>query len=564
MVLAIRIFILSKPTGSAWTHPGHIVSLAIILLGTIVPHTFGFETRSIDGRNNNVQNHSWGSANSQLLRLVPPEYEDGKAQPSGAARPNVRKISNIVAVQDAPVYNKKNATDMLWQWGQFLDHDIDLTGAAMPPEPYPISIPSGDPYFDPQFTGTQEMPLNRSGYDHATGLTTDNPRQQLNHITAFIDASMVYGSNPIRARALRTNDGTGRLKTSPGNFLPFNTQGLPNAGGPDPTLFVAGDIRANEQVGLTSMHTVFVREHNRLATTINGRSRKLTGDQIYERARARVGALIQVVTYQEFLPVLLGPNALTPYTGYDASVNPGISNIFSTAAYRVGHSMLSPELLRLRKNGKPIPEDNLALRQAFFSPWRITNEGGIEPLLRGLAKNRAQEVDAYIIDDVRNFLFGPPGAGGFDLASINLQRGRDHGLPSYNDVRLAYGLSPAVTFADLTQNPEVQQSLASVYGTVEQLDVWLGGLAEDHRPGAMVGELFYTILVDQFERLRDGDRFFYLNSFLHHQIKKLEKTTLADILRRNTTIGREIQDNVFLLPHKHHEHHGRHKEHHSH
>ena len=542
------IFPLNTLTFSAWTQSGLIVILVIALLGAIVPHTFGFETRSIDGRNNNSQNPSWGSSNSQLLRKVTPDYEDGIAQPSGADRPNVREISNTVAAQEKPIYNEKKASDMIWQWGQFIDHDIDLTGGN-PKEPFPIHIPPGDQYFDPQATGTQEMPLSRSVYDPTTGTASNNPRQQMNQITAFIDASMVYGSNPIRARALRTKDGTGRLKTSAGNLLPFNTEGLPNDGGLDPTLFVAGDIRANEQVGLTAMHTLFMREHNRLARTIFRQSPDLSGDQIYERARAWVGALIQVVTYQEFLPVLLGTNALKPYTGYDASVNPGISNIFSTAAYRLGHSMLSPELLRLKKNGKPIPEGNLALRDAFFSPWRITNERGIDPLLRGLIRNRAQEVDVYIIDDVRNFLFGSPGSGGFDLASLNLQRGRDHGLPSYNDFRLAYGLTPAATFADITRNRALRRRLASVYGTVEKVDVWIGGLAEGHRRGAMVGELLHTILVNQFEGLRDGDRFFYRNIFRHYQIKRLEKTTLADIIRRNTNIGPEIQDNVFVIPH---------------
>ena len=168
--------------------------------------------------------------------------------------------------------------------------------------------------------------------------------------------------------------------------------------------------------------------------------------------------------------------------------------------------MLSPQLLRLKKDGRPIKEGNLALRKAFFSPWRLTQEGGIDPLLHGLATQRAQAIDPFIIDDVRNFLFGPPGAGGFDLASLNLQRGRDHGLPSYNEVRIAYGLPPAVTFGDTSSHSVIQERLQAVYGTVEYVDVWIGGLAEDHRRGGMVGELFFRILVDQFERLRDGDR----------------------------------------------------------
>ena len=560
------IFLLNTPTFSTLTQSGLFISLIITLWATItIPQAFALEARSIDGRNNNIQNPSWGSAKSQLLRYVDPDYEDGIAQPSGADRPNVREISNAVVAQENPIYNEKHASDFIWQWGQFIDHDITLSDEARPAEPFLIDVPTGDPDFDPLSTGTQVILLNRSVYDPATGTASDNPRQQINELTSYIDASMVYGSDQKRAMALRANDGTGRLKTSHGNLLPFNTGGLPNLDDQSNPMqfFVAGDIRANEQVGLTAMHTLFMREHNRVADRMHAHFPRLGEDEIYEAARARVGALIQVITYKEFLPMLLGPNALKPYTGYKRKVNAGIATEFSAAAYRVGHTLLSPVLLRLQRNGQPIPEGNLPLQEAFLVPWRITNEGGIEPLLRGLATNRAQKVDNYVIDDVRNFLFGPPGAGGFDLASLNLQRGRDHGLPAYNDVRLALGLTPALDFDDITKNQEVQKRLKSVYGNVNQVDLWIGALSEDHRPGAMVGELIYTILVDQFERLRDGDRFFYQNIFPYYQIKKLGKTTLADIIRRNTNIGPEIQDNVFLLPHKHHGH-SRHKDHHSH
>lgn len=556
----------------SWIRSVFVVSLMIPLIGTFLPETFAqengrndgrnirdhkprdswnnLEIRAIDGKNNNVENPDWGSMDSQLLRKARPDYENGSWTPSGYNRPNVRDISNTVAAQKNPIFNEKSASDFIWQWGQFIDHDITLSDEGRPLEPFHIQIPTGDPEFDPQSTGTQQIILNRSIYDPATGTNSNNPRQQINQLTAFIDGSVVYGSDPIRAKALRANDGTGRLKTSQGNLLPFNTSGLPNFGGSGPNLFVAGDIRANEQLGLTAMHTLFMREHNRLADRIHEASPRLSDDAIYEAARAWVGALIQVITYKEFLPVLLGRNALKPYNGYKREVNPGITTEFSTAAYRVGHTLLSPVLHRLEKNGQPIPAGNLPLREAFLVPSRLINEGGIEPLLRGLASNPAQEIDNYVIDDVRNFLFGLPGEGGFDLISLNLQRGRDHGLPSYNDVRLAYGLSPAVSFADITKTREVQQRLESAYGSVELVDLWMGAVSEDHRGGAMVGELIYTILVDQFKRLRDGDRFFYLNAFPTFEIKKLEETTLADIIRRNTTIDREIQDKVFLVPQK--------------
>ncbi len=417
-------FALKMPQSNRLQRAAFMMMTLVTALGVSSQDLQAFEPRTIDGENTNIHNPEWGRANTPLLRLMDSDYTDGKKEPSGTNRLSARAISNIVVAQTHLTQNAKHASDFVWQWGQFIDHDIDLTEEAHPTEPHNIQIPTGDTHFDPHNTGTQVMPFTRSAYADLQ----NTPRQQVNHITALLDASMVYGSDPIRAHALRTNDGTGRLKMSKGRFLPYNIAGLPNAGGPDPSLFLAGDIRANEQIGLTAMHTLFVREHNRLAKIIRHNHRALTGDEIYERARRKVGALIQVITYNEFLPVLLGKHALRPYRGYKPWVNPSIANVFSTAAYRFGHSMLSPQLLRLKKNGRPIRAGHLPLREAFFAPWRITTEQGIAPVLRGLASQRAQNIDPYVIDDVRNFLFGLPGNGGFDLASLNIQRGRDHGL----------------------------------------------------------------------------------------------------------------------------------------
>jgi hypothetical protein len=504
--------------------------------------------RSLDGTYNNLHDPELGATFTTLLRLVPADYGDGVSSMAGQDRPSARAISNLVTVQPAPFTNDGGLTDYLWQWGQFLDHDLDLTEGNDPPEAADIAIPMGDPFFDPGFTGTVTMALNRSLYDLTTGTGPDNPRQQLNEITAWIDASNVYGSDQFRAAALRTLDGTGRLLTSPGDLLPFNTVGLPNGGGDAPELFLAGDVRANEQSGLTAMHTLFVREHNRLAQEIALAEPGLDGEEIYQRARRIVGALMQVVTYNEFLPLLLGPDALPPYVGYRPNLDTRISNIFATAAYRFGHSTLSPVIKRLDAQGEEIQEGHLALRDAFFSPHRITDEGGIEPILRGLASQACQVPDPMVVDDLRNFLFGPPGSGGFDLTALNIQRGRDHGLPSYNDARRGLGLAPKATFADITSDPLMSQRIEEAYGDVERVDVWVGGLAEDPAPGSMLGELFTLVLVDQFTALRDGDRFWYQHSLSPEELAEVENTRLSDIIRRNTPIGDEIQDNVFLLP----------------
>ena len=256
---------------------------------------------------------------------------------------------------------------------------------------------------------------------------------------------------------------------------------------------------------------------------------------------------MQSITYREFLPALLGPGALAPYRGYDETVDARIANSFSAGAYRFGHSALSPFLQRVAADGNEIGEGALPLRDAFFSPDRIRNEGGIDPVLRGLASQLHQKIDLLIVDDVRNFLFGPPGSGGFDLASLNIQRGRDHGLPSYAVAREAYDLPPARGFADISRDPSVQAALASAYADVADVDLWVGGLAEDSVPGGHLGPLFTRMLAEQFEALRDGDRHWYARTLPPRKLRSIEATRLSDVIRRNTEIADELPDDVFRL-----------------
>lgn len=502
--------------------------------------------RSITGDGNNLLHPDWGSTGEQLLRIAPAAYGDGASTPAGDDRPGAREISNLVSAQAGDVLNDRNLSGMIYAWGQFIDHDIDLTPNADPAELLPIPVPAGDPFFDPQATGAQSIGFARSVYDSATGTSADNPREQLNLITAFIDGSQIYGSDPQRAAALRTGTG-GRLKTSAGNMLPFNTPGLPNdnpLGHPTEDMFLAGDVRANENVELTSLQTLFVREHNRLADAIHAQHRNWSDERVYQQARRLVIGELQSITYNEFLPALLGPGAIGRYTGYDPHVDPGIVTEFSTAGYRLGHSLLDSSVKFMDNVGQNM-HDPVALREAFFNPYMVA-ETGIDAVLKFLASGNAQEIDNRLVDDVRNYLFGPPGAGGFDLAALNIQRGRDHGLSDYNATRVAYGLAPVTSFAEITSDPELQQALAEAYGDVDNVDLWVGGLAEDHVSGGSVGPLFRAILVDQFTRLRDGDRFWYERELTGRDLRMVRQTTLADVIRRNTTTT-NLQDDVFFF-----------------
>ena len=498
----------------------------------------------IDGVGNNEFNPEWGSTDEELLRIAAAEYADGVSEPAGATRASAREVSNAVVSQTESEQNDRGLTDLTWLWGQFIDHDIDLSNEADPAEELHIEVPEGDPFFDPFGTGEVTIDIGRSDYVEGSA-SSDGVRQQLNSITAFIDGSVVYGSTEERAAALRTFEG-GLLKTSEGDLLPFNEDGLDNAGGTSDSLFLAGDVRANENAGLSSMHTLFVREHNRIATELAAEDPTLTDQQLYEQARSIVAAEIQAITFNEFLPALFGPDALTEYSGYDASVNPGIANEFSTAAYRFGHTMLSSELLLLDTDAAADGTSTLELRDAFFNPQFLVSNG-IDSLLQGASAQIAQEIDTQVVDDVRNFLFGPPGAGGFDLASLNIERGREHGLADYNDTRLALGLPAVEDFSDITSDAEIAAALATVYGSVDDVDLWVGGLAEDHISGTSMGETFTTIIIDQFERLRDGDRFWYENIFSGEMLETLQNTRLSDIITRNTNVE-SLQTNAFFAP----------------
>ena len=502
------------------------------------------EVRSIDGSGNNLGRPSMNASGAALKRIAPNDYEDGisamrETGLSSAPLPNPRAVSNAVVAQSDPTPNAFNGSDWVWQWGQFMDHDITLSDGVM--ENAAMPLPLGDALDD----GSHAMAFQRAEFDPTTGTGPSNPRQQMNELTGWIDASNVYGSTEARADELRAHVG-GRLKSSVDDLLPLNVNDFPNANGPapDPTkLFIAGDVRSNEQASLASVHTLFMREHNRLADLIAAANPSFTDEEIYQKARRIVGAELQIVTYNEFLPALLGSRGrFGKYRGYDATIDASIRNEFSVASYRMGHTLLSPMIRRLDANGDSIGD--LPLRNIFFNaPTILTQRDSVDSIYRGLASQLHQKADEHIVDDVRNFLFGPPGGGGFDLASLNIHRGRDHGIPGLNDVRAALGLKRHRNFSDLTKNAATRAALESVYATVDDVDLWVGGLSETPIGDSQLGETATTIIASQFRALRDGDRFWYERYLMPDELNMLRGLRLADVIRRNS--GANVDDDVF-------------------
>ncbi len=365
----------------------------------------------------------------------------------------------------------------------------------------------------------------------------------------------MYGSDEEHANWLRTFSG-GKLKTSAGNLPPFNTYtgeydspidpGAPHMDNPvglSEKVFVAGDPRAGENPLLLSFHTLFLREHNRQCDLLVEKHPDWSDEQLYQYARKIVGAEIQAIVYNEWLPAM-GVH-LPEYEGYKPDVNPQLMNVFTAATFRMGHTLLNSRLMRVDADGNEMPEGHMLLRDAFFNPFPVMDMG-LEPFLKGMAIQNQQSFDSKVIDDVRNFLFGPPGAGGLDLVSINLARGRERGLPDYNTVRAAFGLQRYTFFQQINNNPDVYIKLLGLYDSINDVDPWVGMLAETRMPGALFGPTVMKIMEVQFTALRDGDRFFFENDpILSEEEKaKISKTTLHDIIMLNTGV-KLMQDEVF-------------------
>lgn len=491
--------------------------------------------RTIDGSGNNLADPALNQTNTDFARVGPANFADGvdAMQPG----PNAREISNIV-VANGPdthlVVDGVALSGMMYAWGQFVDHDLDLEKGGTNTANISIPVPAGD-----TLPAGTLIPLTRVAIDPATGVA-GHPATAINTVTGWLDGSQVYGSDAATAASLRSADG--HMKVSAGNNLPI----VMTAQGP---AFAAGDARAQENPDLTALQTLFVREHNYQVDRLQHEHPNWNGDKLYETAKAITTAEMVNITYSEFLPHLLGPNAIPAYHGYDPSVNPTITEEFEGAAYRFGHSIVSSDINSISNLGATTAEQ--ALADTFFeSPATFVSNGGGDGLLRHLASDTAQPLDTHIIEDLRSLLSDPPDA--IDLAAINIQRAHDLGLGTLNETRAALGLTPYTSFDQITSDPATATALKQAYGTVDAIDLWTGGLAEDHTAGAAIGQTFGKIIGDQFTALRDGDRLYFESQGFNQQtLHDIKSTTLSDIIQRDTTGTTAMQADAFVSTERH-------------
>lgn len=393
---------------------------------------------------------------------------------------NERIISNEVFAQSGSQPDARGLSSMVPFWGQFIDHDIVRSESDPSLGFFEITL----------VPGSNILNLTRNAF-----AIVDGCRSPENFITPLIDGGTIYGDilNPEVLDDIRV-PGQCELVTTAGNLLPVSTSGMS---------FLSGDPRNSETVVLTSLHTLWMREHNRLCGEIASVYPDWTAEQRFWKARQVVVAKIQRITYREWLPQLLGT---TMWSGIPKKDDPQMVAEFSVSAFRIGHDMIPA-------NVGPFPLEDL-----FFNITKI-QQNGIEPFLQGAYQTPSETADAHVVDALRNFLFGP--AVGEDLVTRNLFRAREQEVGTYVQVANCYGnTSPEPA---LYEDPDV-------------------GLFNETIPAG--SSLPYTvglIVSEQFQRLERHDPQFYtkirgnLGPYFAQQV---------DI----TTLGRVIRDNTELTP----------------
>ncbi|WP_347584418.1 peroxidase family protein [Acrocarpospora sp. B8E8] len=631
-----------------------VVAGAVTLTGIPAAHAVvPFTVSSLNGSGNNVANPTWGQANTPYSRVGPTRYVNGLSQPFGG--PNVRNVSNRIHNDvNQNLFSERRVTQWGFTWGQFIDHTFGLRDGREPGDPQGetanIPFSASDPLED--FTSTLGyIPFVRSNPAPGTGVS--NPRQQTNTNSSYLNGFPVYGPDNTRLEWLRTGPVDGNLANNSASLMLSNGY-LPrrdargNAGtapvmelngrliGQPGRAMVAGDVRANENLSLTATQTLFAREHNRIVALLPG---SLSEEDKFQIARRVVMAEQQYITYNEFLPSL--GVALPRYTGYNPGVNANLGNEFATVGYRA-HSMIHGEfeletnasrysqatLTALTAQGVEVAVDGddaeiaIPLNLAFFNP-DLLEQVQLGPMLLALGLESEYKNDEQIDNQLRSVLFQIPVSGNpecldgpglpecfngvVDLGAIDIERGRDHGIPTYNQLRQAFGLPAKTSFTAITgeatdafpadpqltagneiNDPdsldvlqlfdidgnavdlndedavegtatrEVRRTtlasrLRALYGNVNTIDAFVGMVAEQHVPGSEFGELQLAMWARQFQALRDGDRFFYGNdqglTYIRNTYGIDYRRTLGQIIDLNTDLtAADLNSNVFLVP----------------
>ncbi|XP_070437524.1 dual oxidase 1 isoform X2 [Equus przewalskii] len=557
---------------------GFCLALAwILLVGPWTPtgaqNPISWEVQRFDGWYNNLMEHRWGSKGSRLQRLVPASYADGVYQPLGEPHlPNPRELSNTAMRGPAGQASMRNRTVLGVFFGYHLLSDlVSVERPGCPAEFLNIRIPPGDPVFDPNRSGDVVLPFQRSRWDPKTGQSPSNPRDLTNEVTGWLDGSAIYGSSHSWSDELRSFSG-GQLASGPDPAFPRDSKDpLLMWTAPDPAtgqrgsqgLYAFGAERGNRDPFVQALGLLWFRYHNLCAQRLAREHPSWGDEELFQHARKRVIATYQNIAVYEWLPSFLR-KMLPDYAGYRPFLDPGISPEFLAASEQFFSTMVPPGVYMRNASChfQGVLNRNSSISRALRvcnSYWsrehpNLQRAEDMDALLLGMASQIAEREDNVVVEDVRDFWPGPLKFSRTDHLASCLQRGRDLGLPSYTEARAALGLPPITRWQDINpalsrSNGTVLEAIAALYNQdLSRLELLPGGLLESHGDP---GPLFSAIVLDQFVRLRDGDRYWFENTrnglFSEEEIVEIRNTSLRDVLVAVTNMNPSaLQPNVFF------------------
>ncbi|KFP81520.1 Dual oxidase 2 [Acanthisitta chloris] len=541
-------------------------SLAVVLLGTWTlgraQESISWEVQRYDGWYNNLLHHSRGSVGARLLRLLPANYADGVYEALQEPRvPNARQLSNVVARGPSGLPSHRNTTVLAVFFGFHVLLDIlETEKPGCPAEFLNIYIPRGDPVFDPTSTGDVVLPFQRIRWAAETGQSPNSPREQ----AGWLDGSSIYGPSHSWSDALRSFSG-GQLASGSDRSLPRQTDGrVPMWKALDPStgqggfqgIYDLGSAWGNENPFLQAESIAWFRYHNHLAMALAREHPTWSDEDLFQHTRKKVIATFQSIVLYEWLPTLLGKH-VPEYKGYQQHLDPSLSPEFVAAVGQFLATMVPPGVYKrdteCRFQDVSGPSGSFPAVRLCNSYWSRESPGlqqadDVDKLLLGMSSQIAEREDNIVVEDLQDYWYGPLKYSRTDYVASWLQRGRDLGLPTYNQARERFGLKPYQNWSHLAPHlePQVLHNVAALYANnMAGLELLPGGMLEAD------SSLFSAIILDQFVRLRDGDRFWFENTknglFTEEEIGEIRNTTFRDVLAVVTYANStDLQSHVFV------------------
>ncbi|XP_022170843.1 peroxidase-like isoform X2 [Myzus persicae] len=529
-------------------------------------------------------NPLWGSSETPYIRVSEAAYHDGdhevRKQCNGSLLPTPRKVQLKLFLKksdDSPDSNNYH----LSQFGQWVTHDITL----LPPDssgpkeccsvpideinsnsPYqcqlPIELPEDDPVHG-RHDGKTCMEFRRAMTAANNFNCSITPQIPMNQATSFIDASQLYGHKLDKANSIRSFNG-GRLLTDVINeneYCPLRKRkGSLVCDGRDnvDVCFEAGDPRINQHLGLTSYSVVFTRFHNVVADKLQKINKQWPDEKVFQEARKILGAVNQIIVYRDYLPILLGKSftkrvgldlCQNRRTKYNSSIIPQLTIAFVGGAFRVPHTTVASYYNYVDKDYEIV--DSVKLNEWMSKPDPLVKDSKFDEIVRGMTTSAGRFHAPSYNYLISNFMFHNHKNGDTDLLSVDIQRGRDVGLPSYIKMREWCGLPEICSFEELSSfvSKDDLDKLKELYVSVKDIDLLVGALLEPPVDGGTVGPTAQCIIADVFHRVRFCDRFFFdvrgqPGSYSEAQLDKLKQFNLGLIICATTKLD-EVPNNIF-------------------